>query len=122
MQRQRALTGQRAMSTSNGRQYVLKQATEPGKREYQLCVDIPELDHLQPALERFFDGAPCPAIIQLQLTLGVLRYEGVADIVRPHHKVFGRKCALELSSVAVHTTREQKGKEVTSTMYAQVSH
>lgn len=146
-QQQRALAGKGAMSCTNGMLFQLDNVNQPSTREYEMSETTSELDQFVAALQRFFAPAneggdargtgrakagtskatagsetatAAPLAVQLQSTMGVLRYEGITRTVRPHLAVFGRKCAQELVNVAVLTTAtNEAGQEVERTLYAQ---
>lgn len=101
MQRQRALATFEASISSQGRNFRFAKLADVNSWEYKAVDAVPELEHLQAAVQGFLESDKPPSIIIIKSTLGIVRYEGVADIVRGHPVLTGRQHnCMTLDSIA----------------------
>lgn len=89
------------------------------KRE-AMVKNVPQLAVLPAALEDLFGEGKVPGSVKLHRALGLPRYEGVADVIRSHPRVFGREACAALDDVAVQTTYKSKDGDTVEVGYAQV--
>lgn len=123
VQRQRALATFEASISAQGRNFRFAKLADVNSWEYKVVDAVPELDHLQAAVQGFLDTEKPPGSIIIKSTLGIVRYEGVADIVRGHPYLTGRKHnCLTLDSIAFRGLWPDPvtHKDVEGTWYGQV--
>lgn len=113
------------MSTSRGRVYAFAHMNCPDTWEAQLLEQVLPLSRLQDALQTL-TGNDNFLNVEIKRSLGLPRYEGVADIIHSHPAFFDRQVAcLRLDDVAYRTIGETvlggESFEAEDVGYAQVS-
>jgi hypothetical protein len=94
--------------------------------EYDMSEKIPDLKHLQQAVTDMLSQQetplPPPTFVEIRATLGLLRTEGITDIVRGHPALTGRtsNCML-LQDVSYKGVQElPDGSDLDTVFYGQV--
>lgn len=122
LQRAKAELGP-SMLPGPGDTFTFSNMKREGTWEAQVYDAVPALSHMPVALQAFLQAGTAPEAVQIQKTLGLLRYEGVADVIHIHPAFYNRtKACLVPDSVAFNAWgKDREERDVQDTWYGQVS-
>eukprot|EP00882_Tetradesmus_deserticola_P033960 GHRQ01038842.1.p1 GENE.GHRQ01038842.1~~GHRQ01038842.1.p1 ORF type:complete len:288 (+),score=51.93 GHRQ01038842.1:17-880(+) len=112
-----------SMLQASGDTFTFAKMKQEGTWEARVFEAAPALSHLPAALQVFLQADSAPAAVEIQKTIGLPRYEGVADVIHIHPAFYNRtKACLVPDSVAFNAWgTDREGEDVQDTWYGQVS-